>query len=321
MGNKSSQTLKNYITNESIYNQTVNATLNLQNKTTMSTTNVNIAEIDNGGANGGANCCVIYDANGNPVKKDGVAQVLPGCTGTTATMNCNVIIDQNASSNQYAVQSIDSSFAQQLSTQLQNTAKADVSNALDQLQETDPTMFDNESKQDVENHINNVIDTTLTSNTTLNIVNSAVIASLNKNKAKLINCGTLTGEQCNFSQNASSKMVTHNILNSVANLAQSNKELNDFYTKVNNALTNKQEGIVGTLSGVLNSLFDSLGKVGLAIIIIVGLVILGGAILVVVLFIKGGGKEAVQGLTSNPQVQAALLQRLTGGGLQAATAV
>jgi hypothetical protein len=293
MGNSSSQSVSDYITNSSTYTQTVSTTLKLGNKATMNTTNVNNVTF----GNGGAGCCEFKDAKGNPIlDKEGKAQYLPGCSATSATINCGkngIIFDQNEKSNQIAIQSIDSKFSQQLSTQLQNAAKADVANALKQLQQNDISSLFNKTAQDVETDVTNTINTTLNNDTMIKIVNSAVVNSFNVNKNEFINCGVISGEQCNFTQNASSKAVIQNTLSSVGQLVQNNKQLNDFYTKVNNELTNKQQGEVGTIADVFNNLFKSMGKLGLIFLVIGILVVFVILIVIVMLVLRGRRKQSI----------------------------
>jgi hypothetical protein len=253
MGNSSSQDLKNYLTNDVNYQQTVTATLNLQNKSTINSTAINDFSLQNGGPD----CCVEYDKDG---KKVGT---LPNCTGTGATIKCEggLNIDQSIKSSTTAVQSVSSKFAQQLSTQLQNTAQADIANAVKQLQEG--FFGNNESNQEVENRIVNKINTTLNSDTVLNIVNSMVINSVNKNTANIVNCGEMSGESCNFTQDITVQILTQNILNSIGDLVQNNQEINDFYNKINNQVSSEQKG----LAALFAQIFAALGEFGLAIII------------------------------------------------------
>ncbi|KKL91430.1 hypothetical protein LCGC14_1894760 [marine sediment metagenome] len=276
MGNSSSQTLKQYLTNNVNYTQSVSATLRLQNNSTITSVTVNKIDIENGGPQ----CCDFIDAEGNPIRnRDGTVATIPGCTGQ-AILNCEgkgLHITQIAGNDTNVVQEVSSEFAQQLSTQLQNTAQADITNALDQLQQNDlfSGAFDS-SRQDVETNITNNINTTLSSNTVLNIVNSAVVNSKSENNTQIINCGIITGDGCNFDQDASTKVLVRNILTSIGDLTQSDAQINDFYTKLNNALTNKQEGIVGTIATVFNNFFEMLGRAGL-------LILIGGAVVVFIL--------------------------------------
>ncbi len=245
MGNSSSQTLKEYISTNVSFSQTVKTSLNLENLTNISTFNKQNATI----INGGPGCCEIF--------VDGEYEgALPGCTGTDASLSCGAggiaqTIDQNVT----VIQEIDSEFSQDLATQLQNTAQADVSSALDQLQQNDllSGMF-NQTKQDVNTTVSNNINTTLDTETVENIVNSAVINSYNEQESAIVNCGTLVVAGDCSNQAIQITILVQNILSSIGDLVQSNSEVNDFYTKVNNTLSQKQQGVFGTFVDMFSNL-------------------------------------------------------------------
>ncbi len=273
MGNTSSQSLKQYITSNANYTQNVSATLNLQNSSTINSTNMNDINISAGTS--AECCCKEYGLNSGKCKTTWPPNMCP-----PGSIQCKELkIDQTAESNAMAIQQINSEFAQQLSTQLQNTAQADITNALDQLQQNDliSGVF-NQSRQHVETEITNNINTTLNSDTVMHIVNSSVVNSVNANKTSFVICGDLIGDQCEFSQNASSKVVIHNILSSIGDLTQNNKEINDFYSKINDALTNKQQGVVGTIGDIFNKFYDTFGRIGIFFMI-------GGAIVLFILIL------------------------------------
>jgi uncharacterized membrane protein len=273
MGAQASQTLKEYVTNNVNYQQTVSSTLHLDNSTTINAINMNSTIIDNGDAR---RCCSII--HGEDVT------ILPGCSAADATINCSSFqIGQTINQEVDVVQEIDSEYAQQLSTALQNTTQSDIANALDQLQENDLLSgFGNKTKQQIETDITNNINTTLNTNTVIDIVNSITANSRNENNTTLYNCGLITGENCNIDQNISTKIVAQNILSSVADLAQNNSQINDFYTKLNNILSQKQKGEAATIADAIAAFFST--ELGI-ILIIVGAIFIF-IIIVVIIWLK-----------------------------------
>ena len=258
MGNTSSQSLKQYITSNVNYTQNVSATLNLQNSSTINSTNMN--EINISAGTSAECCCKEYALNSGKCKTTWPPNMCP-----PGSIQCKELkIDQTAESNAMAIQQINSEFAQQLSTQLQQN-------------DLISGVF-NQSRQHVETEITNNINTTLNSDTVMHIVNSSVVNSVNANKTSFVICGDLIGDQCEFSQNASSKVVIHNILSSIGDLTQNNKEINDFYSKINDALTNKQQGVVGTIGDIFNKFYDTFGRIGIFFMI-------GGAIVLFILIL------------------------------------
>ena len=287
MGN-TNQKLENYITNNVKYSQVISSTLNLKNTSDTNVINVQSFKIQNGGSQ--MCCCETATAEGDCV------QFYPTSDCAQAQINCpNINIGQTINNNIRVVQQIDSQFTQQLAAQLQTIAQADIANAIEQMQQADPTSAFAKASQEILNNVTNEIDQRINVENVSNIVNNVLTNIYNAQTQTINNCGVITGEMCDFSQDIYTTILVQNILSAVANQFSDATATNDLYTKVTTDMSQSQTGVVGSIAGAISGLFESLGSLALILIIGGGLVIfIIIAVIVALVFFKGGGKEIAQ---------------------------
>lgn len=288
MGN-SQQKLENYITNSVTYSQVISSTLNLKNASDTNVIGVQSFKIQNGGSQ--MCCCQTATAEGD------CTSFYPSSECTPAKIDCpNISVGQTVTNDIKIVQQIDSQFTQQLAAQLQNTAQADVANALDQLQKVDPTTWQSIS-QDSINDVKNEIDQRINVDNVSNIVNNVITNLYNAQTQTINNCGVITGDACDFSQNIANTVTVQNILTSLANQFSDATATNDLYNKVQTSMSQTQEGALATVSDAISNFFSSLGEFALAFLIGGGIFVFILIIVFVFIFFRGGGKEALQKVT------------------------
>jgi hypothetical protein len=301
-GNSSKQTLKEYITNSADFQSTVKTTLNLTNTSQTSVRSVNNLSI----VNGGSACCTYPTTtttttmeqdpafpNDKTKTKPKVTTVtgtgtLPNCDPTklNPTMNCkNFTIGQSISSNVNVINSVDSSYTQNLASKIQETASNQISDTLKNAQTNDLLSgFGNKSKQDIEDTINNSLKVVLTKEVVTNIVNSAVATQNMENKSQILNCGTFgtPDTDCTFDQNIAINLLVNNILSSIANVVSNDATLADYANKLLVVAEQEQTGPIGAF-------FKAIGTIGIVIISIIAGVIFLIMIVGLFLLLRGSG--------------------------------
>lgn len=254
MGNSTSQTVKNYVTNSTEYNQIMKQAL----------TNTNTADVST------------YNLQNMTVE-----------IGSGAELDCeNVDFSQKITENVTVVQNLDSKAAETLANSLQAAADNDIETAADQLQELDPGWFGeigNSSKQEAITKVKNAVKNTVSSENVMTITNEILTKTINEqNKTFTIN-GKISGKMCNFSQDIVGNVLVQNILSSVSERVSENETISDFFNKSKITASQEQEGTVGSVMDVL--------KEFKWVFIIAGIVL--GLMLVIFIFYKlsSGGSQ------------------------------
>lgn len=249
MGQTASQTLENYVESNNEFKAIVKNNLEAGNRTSISSTNANLIDIQVGHEM----CC----------PKN------PPCI-PPPFLNCNLDVSQSIGSTINITQSMDASTVTTMMNELISKMAADLDNKLDQVQKNDPLAIANSVKQDIRNKIIQNVRSELNLETSMDLVNEVLINTYNSNTFKINMCsGTIgTGGTCKIDQNITTEIYVKNILSAIANTAASNKQVSDFYAKVTNAASQKQEGAIATLADMLTSMVQSLGAFGISLILL-----------------------------------------------------
>lgn len=228
MGNSTSQSVKNYVTNSTEYSQITREELELANKADVSTYNMQNFKLLNG----------------------------TGCTNPSAAqINCdNLNITQKIDQKVDIVQEIDSNVAEKMANKLNAQAQTDIKAAMDQLQELDPGWFGevmNSSRQELETKVKNSVKNSVTSETVMSITNEVLSTTINEQDETVSNCGIISGKNCNMGQEIANTVTVSNILSSIVDKVSENETTSDFYTKATEKLSQEQEGTVGSVMDFL----------------------------------------------------------------------
>lgn len=249
MGNSSSQSVKNYVTNSTKYSQITSEQLNLANKADVSSYNMQNFTLLNG----------------------------TGCPDPSkALIDCkNFKIGQTIDQEVNIVQEIDSEVAEKMANKLNAQAQTDIAAAMDQIQELDPGWFGeimNSTRQELETKVKNEVENSVTSETVMDITNEVLADTINEQEETVSNCGTIRGEySCDMGQDIANKITVSNILSNLVDKVSENETTSDFYTKATEQLSQEQEGVVGTIGDIFKELkwFFIIGAIVLGLILVV----------------------------------------------------
>ena len=276
MGNQSSQTLSNYVSNNSVYSQSIKSVLDLSNATNISSTSIQSFTLKNGSA---AECCLSSTPTPpqttTATSGDAIVPApspYPGCMSIIPTISCGTVkIGQTITQKTSVVQNISSEFIQKIATNLQNSANTAIDDKLAQTDEADIKRLFNTTKQDLSTKVKNSVKTTLSTENITKIANTVTANTFNQQTQTITNCGLITGDQCDFGQEIHLAIVVNNILTAIGQMLQDTTVVNDFYTKLTQDV--KQEQKATGFAGLLASIGDFITKFGTTALIVGGVIV------------------------------------------------
>lgn len=274
MGNSSSQEIKNSITNNTNYSQKIINELKTDIQNSSDSLTFQSISIMNGSKD-------VCDNAAN-------AQIL-----------CNMNIGQTVDIKTQFVNKVDAQTIQKMTSELKDTANAQLDSILDSIQKGD-AIADNVN-QTIKNNVKNTINETITEDNITSLIEKNLSKTDNTQKLEIVNCGIFgkEGQDCNINQDVAISIIANNMVSSFADQLSQAQSVIDLATKVVDSEKSEQSGLLSSILDSFEDYFKNIGLVGLLIFVGVGIFIF--IIIIFLVYLIFFRKKTPQNIPPNMQ--------------------
>jgi len=250
-GNLSVQTINEYVDNSVELKTIIKNSIKSTNNTSVSTINAQDFSFINGGTK---ECCIF----------PGTEKVIPNCI--VGSIDCdNFNISQKINGNITIISKTDSKLTMDIMDKLKQKVQNDITHALATKQEGGLSIGPNMSVQQSNKKIDNSIKQLFESTNNVELVNSLLVNTVNRQSQKIVNCSSLKGNNCNMSQDIALELMTTNILSNLTEIAKKDETFTDIINTLKTKASADQS----------NALLGGFGQIIMIIILVIVLIIIG----------------------------------------------